>query len=84
MKGFWQIPYRKQLDASKTNHDVCVVGIFGKSSWTDSSRSFVIKNLIKSYDQPLEPNRKQFPGGGEDNENSLFEFMFVYFYPFSL
>lgn len=80
MKGFWKLPYRKELDVNKANQDVCVVGIFGKSSWINSNRSFVIKNLIKSHDQPLEPNKKPFHGTSENDENSIFDFMFVFHY----
>lgn len=77
MKGIWKIPFRNQLDPSKSGIDICVVGIFGKSAWRESNRSFVIDNLLKSYDQPLAGNKSKSVEKDVHRENSLFEYMSV-------
>ncbi|XP_039249346.2 nonsense-mediated mRNA decay factor SMG8-like [Styela clava] len=72
VKGIWQLPFHNNIDAAKGSTEVCVVGVFGKSTWGHSSKSCVINRLTRTYEfpihKPLNMDRKN-----EDEKDNSFE-----------
>nr|CAB3226575.1 protein smg8-like [Phallusia mammillata] len=48
MEEHWKLPYTKELEDAISANEVCVVGVFGKSTWGHTSKGCVINNLTNS------------------------------------
>uniref|UniRef100_H2ZMM6 Nonsense-mediated mRNA decay factor SMG8 n=1 Tax=Ciona savignyi TaxID=51511 RepID=H2ZMM6_CIOSA len=53
----WSLPFNDELNADIAAHEVCIVGVFGKSAWGHVSKGMVINKLADtSLFQPHYPN----------------------------
>lgn len=56
MDSVWRIPFHGEVDTNQGGQEICVIGVFGKSTWGHTSKSCVINLLSKTYEfQPHEP-----------------------------
>lgn len=50
MEGVWNLPFNETIDSIIGNKEVCVVGVFGKSTWGHTTKSGIINVLSKSFE----------------------------------
>ncbi|XP_076825569.1 nonsense-mediated mRNA decay factor SMG8-like [Clavelina lepadiformis] len=48
MEGLWNLPFNDELGSVLASEEVCVVGVFGKSVWGNTSKGIVINKLANT------------------------------------